>query len=219
VIENAQRDINIAFVNEIAQICHKLELSSADVLEAAATKWNFLEFTPGLVGGHCIGVDPYYLAHRAKQVGHQPAMILAGRQINDGMAEFVCDHIDAKLGAPGGDILVLGVTFKKNVPDLRNPQVARVIHELKAKGHSVEAHDPHADSGEARTLYGIELLEEIPGAARRYDCVVGAVAHDRYGTIDAARIAGLLNDGGLLADIAGMWRGLEFPAGLRRWQL
>ncbi|MDP6591397.1 MAG: nucleotide sugar dehydrogenase, partial [Alphaproteobacteria bacterium] len=191
VIENAQRDINIAFVNEIAQICHKLDLSSADVLEAAATKWNFLEFTPGLVGGHCIGVDPYYLAHRAKQAGHQPAMILAGRQINDGMAEFVCDHIDAKLGAPGGDILVLGVTFKKNVPDLRNSQVARVIHELRAKGHSVEAHDPHADAGEARALYGIELLADIPDAGR-YECIVGAVGHDRYASLDAARIAGLL---------------------------
>ena len=218
VIENAQRDINIAFVNEVAQICHKLGLSSADVLEAAATKWNFLEFTPGLVGGHCIGVDPYYLAHRAKQVGHQPAVILAGRRINDGMAEFVSGHIDAMLGAPGGNILVLGVTFKKNVPDLRNSQVARVIHELKARGHSVEAHDPYADSEETRALYGIELLAEIPDAGR-YDCVVGAVGHDRYASLDATRLAGLLHDGGLLADIAGMWRGLELPAGLRRWQL
>ena len=218
VIENAQRDINIAFVNEIAQICHKLDLSSADVLEAAATKWNFLDFTPGLVGGHCIGVDPYYLAHRAKQAGHQPAVILAGRQTNDSMAEFVSRHIDALLGAARSNILVLGVTFKKNVPDLRNSQVARVIHELKARGHTVEAHDPHADAAEARALYDIELLADIPDAGR-YDCIVGAVGHDSYAGLDATRIAGLLKDGGLLADIAGMWRGLEFPAGLRRWQL
>ncbi len=218
VIENAQRDINIAFVNEVAQICHKLDLSSADVLEAAGTKWNFLKFTPGLVGGHCIGVDPYYLAHRAKQAGHQPEVILAGRQINDSMVEFVSSHIAARLTASGAEILVLGLTFKKNVSDLRNSLVAKVIHELRAKGHTVDVHDPHADGAQARALYGIELLADIQDSGR-YDCVVGAVGHDRYSTIDAAQIAGLLKDGGLLVDIAGMWRDLALPAGLRRWQL
>ena len=218
VIENAQRDINIAFVNEIAQICHKLDISSADVLEAAGTKWNFLKFTPGLVGGHCIGVDPYYLAHRAKQAGHQPEVILAGRQINDSMAEFVSGEIAARLPASGARILVLGLTFKKNVPDLRNSLVAEVVHELHAKGHAIEVHDPHADAGEAKALYGIELLADIPDVAR-YDCVIGAVAHDGYGALDGSRIAGLLREGGLLADIAGMWRSLALPAGLHRWQL
>ena len=218
VIENAQRDINIAFVNEVAQICHKLELSSADVLEAAGTKWNFLPFTPGLVGGHCIGVDPYYLAHRAKKAGHQPKVILAGRQINDSMVEFVSNHIDARLPKSGAKILVLGLTFKKNVRDLRNSLVAKVIQELRAKGHIVDVHDPLADGAEARELYGIELLADIQDA-QRYDCLVGAVGHDLYGTINAAQIARLLNEDGLLADIAGMWRSMALPAGLHRWQL
>ena len=218
VIENAQRDINIAFVNEVAQICHKLNLSSADVLAAAGTKWNFLKFTPGLVGGHCIGVDPYYLAHRAKLAGHQPEVILAGRHINNGMVEFVSDQIDARLSASPAEILVLGLTFKKNVPDLRNSLVAKVVDELKAKGHKVDVHDARADSGDARALYGIELLADIPDAGH-YDCLVGAVGHQRYGAIDAAQIERLLRDGGLLADIAGMWRALVLPAGLRRWQL
>ena len=218
MIENAQRDINIAFVNEVAQICHKLDISSADVLEAAGTKWNFLNFTPGLVGGHCIGVDPYYLAHRAKQVGHPPKMILAGREINDGMAEFVSSQIAARLPPSGAKILVLGLTFKKNVPDLRNSLVARVIHMLRAKGHSVEVHDPHADPGEAQALYGIELSADLP-AEERYDCVVGAVAHDDYSMLNAPRVTALLQEGGLLADIAGMWRSLTLPPGLQRWQL
>ncbi len=218
VIENAQRDINIAFVNEVAQICQKLNISSADVLEAAATKWNFLNFTPGLVGGHCIGVDPYYLAHRAEQIGHPPKVILAGREINDGMAEFVSSQIATRLPPSDSNILVLGLTFKKNVPDLRNSLVARVIHMLRAKGHYVEVHDPHADPGEAQAIYGIELLADLSDA-ERYDCVVGAVAHDDYKLLNAPRIAGLLHDGGLLADVAGMWRGLTLPPGLQRWQL
>ena len=218
VIENAQRDINIAFVNEVAQICHKLRISSADVLEAAATKWNFLNFTPGLVGGHCIGVDPYYLAHRAKQVGHPPKVILAGREINDGMAEFVSSQIASRLPLSGSNILVLGLTFKKNVPDLRNSLVARVVHMLRVKGHSVEVHDPHADPGEAQEIYGIKLLADLSNA-ESYDCVVGAVAHDDYSLLNAPRIAGLLHDGGLLADVAGMWRNLTLPPGLQRWQL
>ena len=218
VIENAQRDINIAFVNEVAQICHKLDISSADVLEAAGTKWNFLNFTPGLVGGHCIGVDPYYLAHRAKLAGHQPEVILAGRQINDSMAEFVSSRINARLPAAGATVLVLGLTFKKNVPDLRNSLVATVVQGLQSKGHTVEVHDPHADRGEAQTLYGIELLANLPEAAR-YDCVVGAVAHDLYGTLDPGYFFTLLRERGLVADIAGMWQGVALPAGLQRWQL
>ncbi len=218
VIENAQRDINIAFVNEVAQICHKLGLSSAEVLQAAATKWNFLNFTPGLVGGHCIGVDPYYLAHRAEQAGHRPEVILAGRQINDSMGEFVSSHIARHLPASGGRILVLGLTFKKNVPDLRNSLVADIVHFLKAAGHAVDVHDPLADAGEAKAIYDIGLIADID-FGQSYDCVVGAVAHDSYADITPEQIAGLLEGGGLVADITGMWRAMQFPVGLHRWEL
>lgn len=218
VIENAQRDINIAFVNEVAQICHKLGISSAEVLKAAGTKWNFLNFTPGLVGGHCIGVDPYYLAHRAEELGHRPEVILAGRQINDSMGAFVSDHIADLLAPESGRILVLGLTFKKNVPDLRNSLVGEIVHRLQAKGHIVDVHDPLADYAEAKAIYGIDLLTEID-AGLAYDCVAGAVAHDSYSEMTAIEIAGLLQTNGLMADIAGMWRSLELPKGLRRWEL
>ena len=218
VIENAQRDINIAFVNEVAQICHKLGLSSAEVLQAAGTKWNFLNFTPGLVGGHCIGVDPYYLAHRAERAGHRPKVILAGREINDGMGEFVSAHIAERMPASGGRVLVLGLTFKKNVPDLRNSLVADIVQFLKAAGHTIDVHDPLANHAEAKALYGIKLVTDM-GDGQRYDCIVGAVAHDSYNMMTSERIAGLLKEDGLLADVAGMWHALELPAGLRRWQL
>lgn len=217
-IENAQRDINIAFVNEVAQICHKLDIVSADVLAAASTKWNFLDFTPGLVGGHCIGVDPYYLAHRARQAGHEPKVILTGRHTNDSMVTFVCNEINQRLTDEAANILVLGLTFKKNVPDLRNSLVAEIVHTLSAAGHQIDVHDPHADTAEAAAIYGITLAVEIPHA-KRYDCLIGAVDHDSYGKIGAADIARLLNEDGLLADIAGLWRGTELPHGLRRWQL
>jgi len=218
VIENAQRDINIAFVNEVAQICHKLGISSTDVLAAAGTKWNFLDFTPGLVGGHCIGVDPYYLAHRARQAGHEPEVILAGRHMNDSMAEFICSEITDRLPQAAADILVLGLTFKKNVPDLRNSLVAEIVDLLRGAGHQVDVHDPHADAAEAKEIYGITLMTEIP-YEKRYDCLVGAVGHDSYRQIDDTDIADLLNQGGLIADIVGLWRQAELPNGLRRWQL
>ncbi len=217
VIENAQRDINIAFVNEVAQICHKLGIASADVLAAAGTKWNFLDFTPGLVGGHCIGVDPYYLAHRARLAGHTPEVILAGRHMNDSMAAFVAGEIAERL-PQAADILVLGLTFKKNVPDLRNSLVADVVHSLRTAGHRIDVHDPHADAAMAESLYGIALEGSIP-ETKRYDCLIGAVGHDAYGEIGGAGIARLLKEEGLLADIAGLWRDTEIPGGLRRWQL
>jgi UDP-N-acetyl-D-galactosamine dehydrogenase len=218
VIENAQRDINIAFVNEVAQICHKLGLSSAEVLAAAGTKWNFLDFKPGLVGGHCIGVDPYYLAHRARELGHEPEVILAGRQINDSMAGFVAGEIAERLAERNADILVLGLTFKKNVPDLRNSLVAEVIRILGAAGHRVAVHDPHADAVEAKALYDVELLTEVPREGA-YGCLIGAVAHDAYAALDGAHLAGLLAANGLVADIAGLWRGIKLAPGLRRWEL
>lgn len=217
VIENAQRDINIAFVNEIAMICQKLDLSVHDVLEAARTKWNFLPFMPGLVGGHCIGVDPYYMAHRAQQVGHNPEIILAGRRLNDNMGAFVADQITDRLSAPG-DILVLGLTFKEDVPDLRNTRVTDVIDQLTARGFTVHVHDAQADPSEARQFYGIDLLPDLPTSGA-YAAVVGAVPHAPYRDLGADQLAALTKDGGVIADIKGMWRGLALPDNRSYWVL
>ncbi len=219
VIENAQRDINIAFVNEVAMVNQKLGLSTRDVLEAAATKWNFHEFTPGLVGGHCIGVDPYYLAHRAQELGHYSEVILAGRRINDGMGRFVASQIADSLGGQIGDtVLVLGLAFKENVPDLRNNQVVNIVGTLSKRGYLVAVHDPLADPAEAKQLYGIDLLESLAGASG-YAAVIGAVAHDLYRGFCADDLAGFLNSDGLVADVTGIWHEVDLPAGLRRWEL
>ena len=223
VIENAQRDINIAFVNEIAAIFQRLGLSVHDVLDTAATKWNFLPFRPGLVGGHCIGVDPYYLAFRAAEVGHRPEVVLAGRRINDRMAHVVADAIGdtmaaGRAGHPPGRVLVLGLTFKEDVPDLRNSRVVDLVTTLRSRGHVVDVHDPLADPAEAKLRYGIALLANLD-AARGYACVVGAVAHAPYQALDGRALARLLEPGGLVADVKGMWRRLDLPEGIRRWQL
>ncbi len=217
VIENAQRDINIAFVNEVALIVGKLGLSVHDVLEAAGTKWNFLPFTPGLVGGHCIGVDPYYLAHKAREVGHEPEIILAGRRINDAMGEQIARRIHAAIGK-AGRVLVLGLTFKENVPDLRNSKIVDLVHALEECGHEVEVADPLAMPDEAEELYGIAVRPDLMGA-RGFDAVIGAVPHEAYRSLDAGALAGMLAPDGLLADIKGMWRGVETGEGVRRWQL
>ena len=229
VIENAQRDINIAFINEVAQIFHNLGLSVQDVLDAATTKWNFLPFRPGLVGGHCIGVDPFYLAHCAKEVGHHPEIILAGRRINDGMGGFIAERIDAALRSEDKDkdktarILMLGLTFKENVPDLRNSKVIDVIRRLCELGHEVTVHDPLADAAQAKALYGVELYTEEDvskaGGSGAFDCVVGAVAHDLYGRLSAESFAQMVAPGGLVADIKGLWRHIDLPGGVRRWDL
>jgi UDP-N-acetyl-D-galactosamine dehydrogenase len=217
VIENAQRDINIAFINEVAMIFQKLGLSAHDVLDAAGTKWNFLKFTPGLVGGHCIGVDPFYLAHLAQTLGHHPAVILAGRQINDSMGDFVAGQIDGQVPR-GARILVLGLTFKENVPDLRNSKVVDIVGGLQKRGHQVAVHDPLADREEARHEYGIDLLPRLDGQ-RGLDAVVGAVAHQAYGDFTPGVFAGLLKPDGLVADVKGMWRHKTFAPSLRYWQL
>ena len=217
VIENAQRDINIAFINEVTMIFHKLDVSVYDVLKAAGTKWNFLPFKPGLVGGHCIGVDPFYLAHRAAELGHDPEVILAGRRINDGMGDFIAAELDRRIGA-AARVLMLGVTFKENVPDLRNAKVIDLIDGLKTRGHRVDVHDPVADPAEAAAQYGIELVPTLDGLTG-YDCLVGAVSHDAFRALDAEAIAALLAADGLLADVQGMWRALELPGAARRWQL
>jgi UDP-N-acetyl-D-galactosamine dehydrogenase len=217
VIENAQRDINIAFVNEVAAICQYLGISAYDVLEAAGTKWNFLPFRPGLVGGHCIGVDPYYLAHRAQELGHDPEIILAGRRLNDGMGDFIAGRIDGLLAGPS-KVLLLGLTFKEDVPDLRNSRVIDVIEGLKKRGHQVVVHDPIADREEALAEYDLRLADTIEGESP-YDAVIGAVSHREYRNMTPEGLCGLLKDGGLVADIKGMWRGLDLPAQVRRWSL
>lgn len=228
VIENAQRDINIAFINEVAMIFQKIGLSAYDVLEAAGTKWNFLKFSPGLVGGHCIGVDPYYLSFRAQELGHNPEVILAGRRINDGMGRYIADCVSDQLEA-GSRILVLGLTFKENVPDLRNSKVIDVIRGLEANGHSVRVHDPLADGEEAHEEYGVKLLRRMadiqlgdPTRAadnRPFDAVVAAVPHRVYAQMNSEQVAALVKQDGLVADIKGMWRHLELPQQIRRWQL
>lgn len=217
VIENAQRDINIAFMNEITQIFAKLDISIWDVLEAAGTKWNFLKFHPGLVGGHCIGVDPYYLSHRAQQLDHHPQVILSGRSINDGMGVWIADQLHARRGGKPGSVLCLGLTFKEDVPDLRNSKVVDVIVRLEELGHVVTIHDPLADSREAAHEYGLSLDPEA--CERRYDMILAAVPHAEYKALDAAQVRGLLNDGGLIADIKGIWRGLSFDGDCDRWTL
>ena len=214
VIENAQRDINIAFINEVTQIFNRLGLSVYDVLDAANTKWNFLNFRPGLVGGHCIGVDPYYLADRAIQVGYDPTVVLAGRRTNDGMGAWLAEAV-AKQLKPRSHVLVLGLTFKENVPDLRNSGVASVVAGLAAAGHAVSVHDPFADREEARQEYGIDMLESLDGA---YDCVVAAVAHKQYVEFDERRLGVFLPRGGLVADIKGIWRHLTLSGALRMWR-
>lgn len=217
VIENAQRDINIAFINEVAMIFQKCGLSAYDVLEAAGTKWNFLRFQPGLVGGHCIGVDPFYLAFRAQQLGHDPEVILAGRRINDAMGGYIAGRIDERIRR-NARVLVLGLTFKENIPDLRNSKVVDIVAALTAAGHQVVVHDPMADPDEAREEYGVELIPRLNGLGR-FDAVVGAVAHRVYGEMTRETLAGLLERDGLVADIKGIWRRLDLPAGLRRWEL
>ncbi len=222
VIENAQRDINIAFINEVTTVFNRLGLSIYDVLDAAQTKWNFLGFRPGLVGGHCIGIDPFYLAHCAQNLGHHPEVILAGRRTNDAMGLYVARCIAlilARMGRSGqARILVLGLTFKEDVPDLRNTKVLDIVRELTNLGHSVDVHDPIADPHEAERECGAHLLSTLEGA-RGYDCVLGAVAHRQYATLASDALAAMLQPNGIVADVKGMWRGLTLPERLTRWQL
>jgi UDP-N-acetyl-D-galactosamine dehydrogenase len=217
VIENAQRDINIAFINEVTMIFQKLGISCHDVLDAAGTKWNFLRFTPGLVGGHCIGVDPFYLAHRALEVGHEPEIILAGRRINDSMGAFVGSSVDAQVPRRSR-ILVLGLTFKENVPDLRNSKIVDIVETLQQRGHEVVVHDPLADGEEALEHYGITLASTFNNIGT-FNAVVGAVAHASYRAFTPSTFEALLEPGGLVADIKAMWRELRLPDGVRRWEL
>ena len=214
VIENAQRDINIAFMNEVTQIFSLIGISIWDVLDAARTKWNFLPFQPGLVGGHCIGVDPYYLSHRAEELGHDPTVILAGRTTNDAMGHWLADRLSGDLPGPS-DILVLGLTFKEDVPDLRNSKVVDVIARLKQLGHRVSVHDPRADAAEAMHEYGLALATEPHGDL--YDAVLLAVPHAEYRSNGLRKYAEVLRNGGLFADLKGVFAGEAMPDGVTYW--
>jgi UDP-N-acetyl-D-galactosamine dehydrogenase len=214
-IENAQRDINIAFINEVTQIFSKIGVSVWDVLAAARTKWNFLGFEPGLVGGHCIGVDPYYLSHLAQQVGHDPQVILSGRQTNDGMGAWIADALHGRRGK-AGRALILGLTFKENVPDLRNSRCFDLVRRLQWLGHDVEVADPIASPEEIEREHGLKVTRPD---GRTYDLVVGAVAHRDYRELADDRLAALVTPGGTLADLKGMWRERRLDPGLDRWTL
>jgi len=190
VIENCQRDINIAFVNELALIFERMNIDTVEVLEAAGTKWNFLPFRPGLVGGHCIGVDPYYLTYKAEELGYHPEVILSGRRINDNMGAWVANKVIKLLIHKGhtvnkSKVLVLGMTFKENCPDIRNSKVIDIIHELKEFGTQVDIYDPWADNEEVKHEYGVELVKTIEN---QYDAVVLAVAHDEFENLDLTKI-------------------------------
>jgi UDP-N-acetyl-D-galactosamine dehydrogenase len=214
-IENAQRDINIAFVNEVTQIFSKIGVSVWDVLAAARTKWNFLGFEPGLVGGHCIGVDPYYLSHLAQQLGHDPQVILAGRATNDKMGAWIADALHDRR-RKAGTALVLGLTFKENVPDLRNSRCFDLVRRLTWLGHEVEVADPLASHEDIEREHGLRVTEPD---GRRYDLVVGAVAHNEYCALDDERLTALVAPGGTLADLKGMWRDRRLDPAIDRWTL
>lgn len=208
IIENTQRDVNIALMNELSMIFAKMNINTYEVLEASGTKWNFLKFFPGLVGGHCIGVDPYYLTHKAQQLGHHPRIILSGRSINDGMGAYIAKNtvkhvmrVNRTAGEPR--VLVMGVTFKENVSDIRNSKVADVVHELKSFNIEVEVIDPHATSKQIENEYGFSLVDKPTG---KYDGVVLAVNHKKYDKLDENYFTELLLDGGILVDIKGIMR-------------
>jgi UDP-N-acetyl-D-glucosamine/UDP-N-acetyl-D-galactosamine dehydrogenase len=205
VIENSQRDINIAFVNELSKIFNRMGIDTLEVLEAAGTKWNFLPFRPGLVGGHCIGVDPYYLAQKAQEVGYHPEIILAGRRLNDGMGAYVAGELVKlmlKAGKPvrGNKALMLGITFKENCPDIRNTRAIDIYHELRSYGMEVDLYDPWADTEEVKHEYGIDILNEYP-AGNDYGAIVLAVAHKEFQHID---MQGHKQNGTIIYDVKGI---------------
>ena len=222
VIENTQRDLNIALVNELAMIFDRMGIDTLDVLEAAGTKWNFLPFRPGLVGGHCIGVDPYYLTHKAEEIGYHPQVILAGRRINDGMAHYVVSRILKMLIQAGGlpkdaRIGILGLTFKEDCPDLRNSKVFDIIAELEEYGIKVLAHDPVADSDEILSeADGFTLAAEAE--LQTLDAVIIAVAHRQFKAMGADKISKMVKPGRVIADLKGLFKKEDFT-GVAYWRL
>ncbi len=222
VIENTQRDLNIALMNELAMIFDRLGINTRDVLDAAGTKWNFLKFSPGLVGGHCIGVDPYYLTAKAESVGFRPDTILAGRRINDGMGAFIATKMVKLLLASGRDgsslrVGVLGLTFKEDVPDIRNSRVPDILNELREFGIAPIIHDPHAQADEVAHEYGLTLspLDAFSGL----DALVLAVSHREYREMAADTLFGMLKPGGLLVDVKSCIPRSRVPEGIAYWSL
>lgn len=223
VIENTQRDLNIALINELALIFHRMGIDTQEVLQAASTKWNFLPFKPGLVGGHCIGVDPYYLTYKAERLGYHPQVILAGRRINDGMGAYIAQQTVKELIKNGhpvrdADVVVLGLTFKENCPDLRNSKVIDVIRELESFGVRVHVHDPVASARDAQAEYGIALkaVNELP----RSVAIVAAVAHEAFRRLRPSDVAALLQPGGVYMDVKCAADASALKAeGVRVWRL
>ena len=223
VIENTQRDLNIALMNELSLIFNRMGIDTLEVLEAAGTKWNFLPFRPGLVGGHCIGVDPYYLTHKAEMLGYQPQVILAGRRINDSMGKYVAEQTVKRMIAAGqpvrdANIIVLGMTFKEDCPDLRNSKVIDVIHELQSYGVKVHVHDPLADNDECQHEYGIGLTawDQLPQAS----AIIAAVAHQPYKQMGVSRLLEKLKPGGVFADVKSVYDPAAVAqAGHELWRL
>ena len=204
VIENTQRDLNIALVNELAMIFNQLGIDTTEVLNAAATKWNFLHFQPGLVGGHCIGVDPYYLTHKAQSIGFNPEIILAGRRTNDGMAKYIASQlvkemVKRNVNVSNAKILILGLTFKENCPDIRNTKVVDVVSELESYSCIVDVHDPHADPIETDREYSINLIEL--SEKELYDVIILAVAHDEYVNKSKGYFTSMLKPEGIIYDL------------------
>ncbi len=222
VIENTQRDLNIALMNELAMIFDRLDINTSEVLEAAGTKWNFLPFSPGLVGGHCIGVDPYYLTSKAEEVGYIPQVILAGRRINDGMGAFVAKKTIKMLSSRNGalkdaKVAVLGLSFKENVPDLRNSRIPDILAELADYGVTAKVHDPLADAGEAKRAYDIDLADW--SELTDLDALIVAVPHDVYRQELSARLPTLLKQDGALIDVKSLFKRSELPTGISYWSL
>ncbi|MBS0547618.1 MAG: nucleotide sugar dehydrogenase [Proteobacteria bacterium] len=222
VLENTQRDVNIALINEIALICDRLAIDTQDVLAAAGTKWNFLPFRPGLVGGHCIGVDPFYIAHKAEEIGYHPHVIHSGRRVNDGMGVHVANRVARSLmqrpGAGQPVVTILGVTFKENVPDIRNTRVIDIVRELENYGVTVQLHDPQADRDLLKESYGLVLteLEQLKPA----DAVIVAVAHEPYRKGGWTLLTPLLKPAwGFVADVPGLLDRKHVPPGITLWRL
>ena len=221
VLENTQRDVNIALINEVSLICDRLGVDTQDVLRAAGTKWNFLPFRPGLVGGHCIGVDPFYIAHKAEEVGYHPHVIHSGRRVNDSMGLFVANKVARSIMRhPRRDrptVTVLGVTFKENVPDIRNTRVVDIVRELEEFGIAVQLNDPQADNDLLHEEYGLKLtaLEDLKPA----DAVVLAVAHRNYRDAGWKLVSSLLKPGGFVADVPGLLDRTSIPPGVTLWRL
>ncbi len=208
IIENTQRDVNIALMNELSMIFNKMQINTYEVLEAAGTKWNFLRFYPGLVGGHCIGVDPYYLTFKAAELGHTSQVITSGRAVNDGMGKFIATEVVKKIIKAGKNVLnskvlVMGATFKENVSDIRNSKVADVVNELKSYGVLVEIVDPYASSEELEKEYGFSLISE-PG--KNYDAIIIAVSHKEYCSLSEDFFSGLCDSKGIVMDVKGIYR-------------